>query len=126
MMIKHILIVNNEPSLLVSVSMSLLQAGHVVTVATTGDEAFRKIKQRRIANSRFDLLILDTQIMDLSGIGWLEIIREYNGKMPVLFISGNTDHHLGSLIAQKNQTAFLNKPFGSRQLVQSVEAMMGP
>jgi DNA-binding response OmpR family regulator len=79
----HIAILEDEYILALHTQDLLLQAEHTVEIFTTGN-ALLKALQR----DTFDLLILDWNVPDISGIKVLRHVREeLHSKVPVLFLT---------------------------------------
>ena len=78
-----ILLVDDHQDTLDLFALVLTQAGNQVTPATTVDSALKLVRERS-----FDLLILDTRIVDGSGIELCRLLRRDGNLTPVLFCSG--------------------------------------
>lgn len=67
------------------IEKALTKAGHHVTAADSGDEAFKLFK----ADPRCDLLLTDIIMLgDLQGPKLSQVLREMRPDLPVVFMSG--------------------------------------
>ncbi|MFM8550697.1 MAG: sigma-54-dependent transcriptional regulator [Nitrospiraceae bacterium] len=83
-MAESILIVDDEPGILSSVSRSLEDEGYHVSVATSGAEALKAI-----AAEPPDLVMLDIWMSEMDGLETLKKIREQAPKFQVMMMSGH-------------------------------------
>lgn len=77
-----ILVMDNEPDILSSVRTILEKEGYSVTCVPTGKEAVDLVK-----TDKFDLVILDIMMPDLSGWDVFNRIRKINANQKVIFLS---------------------------------------
>ena len=78
-----VLIIDDEPSILKAVSMTLKQEHIAVTCADNGTLALDILK----ANT-FDLILLDIIMPDQDGFSILKVIRSSQNYTPVILLSG--------------------------------------
>ncbi|MCB1196189.1 response regulator, partial [bacterium] len=74
-----ILIVDDESSILFSLSEAMEDAGYRVITATTGEEAVREVKE-----SSPSVVLLDLKLPDIDGLSVLEQIKSFNESIPVI------------------------------------------
>jgi two-component system, OmpR family, response regulator len=92
---------------------------HTRERAVTCAEAFD-----RLAVSAFDLIILDWNLPDGSGIEVLRHYRSKNGNAPILMLTGKTqidDKEIGFAAGADD---YLTKPFNSRELTARIQALL--
>jgi two-component system response regulator RegX3 len=114
----HILVVDDEDSILQFVSYNLRREGYEVSVAHDGDEALEMA-----AATAFDLVILDIM---LPGADGYEVCRRLRatGDVPVLFLSAR-DTELDKVVGLEiGGDDYLAKPFGVRELIARVKALL--
>ncbi|MBM3668060.1 MAG: response regulator transcription factor [Actinobacteria bacterium] len=114
----HILVVDDEPSVRESVGYALEQEGFQVTLAEDGEDA-----EARLANSDFDLLVLDIMMPGKSG---LDICREVRARSPVPIIlltakDAEVDKVVGLEVGADD---YMTKPFSVRELLGRVRAQL--
>jgi signal transduction histidine kinase len=79
----HVLIVDDEPSVLEVVSAYLRCDGHVVATAASGREALEKFRR-----NQFDLVVLDRVMPEMSGDQTAWFIKQLNQDIPVVMLTG--------------------------------------
>ncbi len=114
----RILVVDDEESILQFVSYNLRKEGYDVTTAPDGDTALDLA-----ADAPFDLVILDIM---LPGTDGYEVCRRLRaaGDTPVLFLSAR-DTELDKVVGlELGGDDYLAKPFGVRELIARVKALL--
>ncbi len=118
---KRILIVDDEPNIIVSLEFLMQQAGYQVHVARTGEEAVEKIGQ--IVP---DLVLLDVMLPDLDGFEICQWVREHPEWDPiriVMLTAKGRDVDVAKGLAV-GADAYITKPFSTRKLVAEVERIL--
>ena len=82
----HILIVDDDPDILVLAKRVLEAAGYAVTAVKDGIEALL-----RLSSERFDLVISDVDMPDLDGLRLLEIMNQKGLKADVVFFTARAN-----------------------------------
>lgn len=114
----RILVVDDEESISQFVSYNLRKEGYEVTVADDGDKAIAML-----AEDTFDLVILDIM---LPGADGYEVCRRLRAgsDTPVLFLSAR-DTELDKVVGLEiGGDDYLAKPFGVRELIARVKALL--
>lgn len=114
-----ILILDDDNALLDSVEEVLSAHGHLVDKASEPSFAEEMLKA-----SRYDLLILDWNMPDITGIEFLRRVRGEGMHLPVLMLTGmdTIDNKETGLDAGADD--YLTKPFHSRELAARVRAIL--
>lgn len=70
-----------------------------------------------------DLIVLDMDMPDLNGYGFLQQIRSsgYLGNIPVIMVSGSEDQQTREACRQLGVSGMFNKPFNPSQLHDTIE-----
>jgi two-component system alkaline phosphatase synthesis response regulator PhoP len=119
---KRILLVEDEPGLVLTLTDRLRSEGYAVESARTGDEALKKA-----AASAFDLVILDVMLPGRSGF---DVCRELRGRrsgsasVPILFLTARgevADKVVGLKLGGDD---YLTKPFDMMELTARIEALL--
>lgn len=115
----RILVVDDEPDILLLHRLNLEAAGHQVLLAADGMKALE-----RIDIDHPDCVVLDVMMPVLDGWGVLEALRERIDAPPVLVVSAKSstadiDHALAI-----GASGFLSKPFNAQSLLDEVEALV--
>ncbi len=114
----HILVVDDEPSILELISYSLKRQGFMVSCASDGDQAFELITKHS-----FDLAILDIMLPGLDGFELCKKIRS-RSQMPLIFVSAK-DSEIDKVVGlELGADDYLSKPFGMRELLARVKALL--
>lgn len=111
-----ILVVDDEPDITELIELYLVREGFQVYLADTGATALELVQ-----DVRPDLIILDIQMQQMTGIEVCEHIRA-TSDVPILFIScmsDDTDIIHGLSVGGDD---YMTKPFSPRQLVARVKA----
>jgi two-component system alkaline phosphatase synthesis response regulator PhoP len=116
---KRICVIEDELSLSELIKMNLELAGYVVEVIVHGSEAYL----RAFEMSKFDLVVLDVMLPEVSGLTICKEIRKYS-RVPVLFLSakGTTQDRILGLKLGAND--YLPKPFDLEELLLKVQILV--
>jgi signal transduction histidine kinase/CheY-like chemotaxis protein len=79
----RVLIVDDEPNVLEVVSAYLRCDGHVVATAASGREALEKFRR-----NKFDLVVLDRVMPEMSGDQTASFLKQMNRDIPVIMLTG--------------------------------------
>jgi len=121
-MSQNILIVDDEPNIVISLEFLMKREGFGVSVAVDGEEALRKI-----AEIRPDLVLLDIMMPKKSGFEVCQEIRANPAwasiKIVMLTAKGrDTEVEKGMALGAD---AYVTKPFSTRDLVAKVKSVLG-
>jgi two-component system OmpR family response regulator len=116
---QRILVVDDEPSLLDSVSTVLRYEDFEVEVAETGYAGLA-----RAQNEPFDLIVLDVMLPDIDGLEVTRRLRSDGVRVPVLFLTarGEVDDLVAGLAAGGDD--YVAKPFSLAEVVARVKALL--
>jgi two-component system, cell cycle sensor histidine kinase and response regulator CckA len=115
-----VLVVEDDPTVCKLVSTMLTSSGYTVLSAQSADEAFRLC-----ANAEpIDLLLCDMVLPHADGPAIAQKVLTLRPGLPVLFMSGYTEHaalreeHIG------RTTPFLQKPFTRQALTEKIQSLL--
>lgn len=114
-----ILIVDDDKGLADLVEQTLSHENYSVEIAYDGREAREKFQ---IAD--LDLIILDWQLPDSSGIGLLQEYRLANGQLPVIMLTGKDAVEDKETGLDSGADDYLTKPFSAKELSARVRALL--
>jgi DNA-binding response OmpR family regulator len=115
----RILLVDDEPAIVEAVAYNLRQQGYVVTAAGDAETALRVFKTERP-----DVILLDVMLPSASGFEVCRRIRQSDARVPILMLTARVaeaDRVQGLEIGADD---YLVKPFGMRELVARVKALL--
>ena len=111
----RILVVDDEPSVLLEISSSL-KRGYEVLTAPRAEEA-----ERILAQDPVDLLLTDLKLPGKDGIALLEAAKAAHPEMPVVMMSGHGSIEEAVQAIRLGASDFVEKPFGPDRLHLTVE-----
>lgn len=115
-----ILLAEDDEALSHFLQKSLKRAGHRVTYARDGLEAYHKLQE-----NHYDLLLTDLSMPGMDGIDLVKKIREQLNQIRVMFITG-----FSAVAIEASQNEFENsievvsKPFHLNDLTNRIEKML--
>ncbi len=120
-MSKRVLVVDDEPSILLSLEFLMEQEGYVVHTATDGDEALTAIQEQLP-----DLILLDVMMPKRDGFEVCQVIRtnpEWKEiKIIMLTAKGReVDQEKGLALGADD---YVTKPFATQELVIKVRTIL--
>lgn len=111
----HILLVDDDPDLLLLISMRLGAAGHRVTAVGSAEAALS-----RLAIELPDLVISDVRLPDRDGLALFDEIRRQHTALPVILITAHGTIPDAILATTRGAYAYLTKPFDGHVLLEKV------
>jgi len=117
--IGNILIIDDEASLLNTLSRILQKVGCSVIGAANGAEALRLL-----SNSPFDLVYLDLWLPDMNGLQVLQEIRKSHPKLPVILLTAHGSMDTALKAMRLGATDYLIKPIDPEQLISHTRSML--
>lgn len=118
-MSKHsLLIVDDEPEILISLSTLLEDEFHVRT-ASNGREALSIIK-----NKSLSLILTDLQMSEMTGVELLEQVRESDSTTPILIMTGNSCQNWAERCADLNVQGYIKKPVNVERLIERIKKLL--
>lgn len=115
----HVLIVDDDPSILEVLDARLAAAGYTVHKATSGPVALKILK-----NSQVDVLVSDMKMPEMSGLELLEKVTSIAPHLPVIFLTayGTIPNAVDALKA--GAVDYLTKPFDGKDLVRKIKSIL--
>jgi DNA-binding NtrC family response regulator len=111
-----LLLVDDDPNTLASLSRAFRLAGHDATVC---DNASRALDLLR--TETFDLILSDVVMPGKSGIELLEDLKQAGVKTPVVLISGQANVEMAVKATKLGALDFLEKPLSTDKLLVTVD-----
>ncbi|SDX85778.1 Response regulator receiver domain-containing protein [Allochromatium warmingii] len=120
-MSKRILIVDDEPNIVISLEFLMMREGHEVHVARDGEAGLLAVRAQRP-----DLVVLDVMMPKLDGFSVLAAIRAdaelAQTRVLMLTAKGREAEREKGLTLGAN--AYMPKPFSTRELVDKVKELL--
>lgn len=113
---KNILIVEDDPTIVILISTVLKSRGYSVTTARTGKDALEKVQK-----SCFNLSLLDIGLPDMKGTELLKKMKKANRDMIIIMLTGHPDHNSSIDSINNDADGYLVKPIRSDDLFAIVE-----
>ena len=112
----RLLLVDDDMRLLTSLRELLNGMGYKLTTASSGKEAIHQLSRMK-----FDLVLLDIRLQDMTGHQVMEFMRGQGIEAHVIVLSGDTtiDAAIGAL--EHGAFGYLRKPYDPRELLKQVE-----
>ena len=116
----RLLLVDDEPDILLMLQINLELEGHEVILAANGQEALD-----RIADSDPDLVLCDVMMPVLDGWGVLERLAAFDGRRPpVIMISAKSQPSDALQAFRLGADGYVTKPFDLEKLTAEVVATL--
>lgn len=116
-----ILIVDDEPNIVLSLEFLMQQSGYQVVVARDGAEAMEQM-----AGFRPDLVLLDVMLPQINGFELCQKIRQNSDwdAVKVVMLSAKGRESEVSKGLALGADAYVTKPFSTRELVERVATLL--
>lgn len=117
----RVLVVDDEPNIVLSIEFLMEQAGFEVVTADDGEKALAKVN-----DSRPDVLLLDISLPGISGFDVLERLRgeEATKHLPIIMLTAHgrdVEREKGLALGADD---YITKPFSTQALVEKVQALL--
>jgi phosphate regulon transcriptional regulator PhoB len=116
-----ILIVEDEPDIAELVSYNLKKTGYETTSVSDGEEALSLVRK-----APFDLIILDLMLPGIQGLDLCRIIRNdpATARLPIIMLTAKAEESDRVLGLETGADDYLPKPFGTKELIARVRAIL--
>lgn len=121
-MSKKILIVDDEPNIVISLEFLMRREGFEVLVARDGEEALRNIKEQQP-----DLVLLDVMMPKVNGFDVCKQIRNdptLSGMRIIMLTAKGREAEIAKGLAL-GADGYITKPFSTRDLAVQVRNLLG-
>jgi DNA-binding response OmpR family regulator len=118
----HLLIVDDQPTILQMLQKLFEQQGYEVSLAANGREALRAFQANRI-----DLVVTDILMPDMEGIETIRELRKLDPDVKIIAMSGggtvqaNEYLHMAAMFGARRT---IQKPFEIRVILEAVRACL--
>ena len=115
----HLLVVDDDPNTLASLSRAFRLAGYEATVCESAVRALELAK-----SERFDLILSDVVMPGRDGLTLLEDLKSAGVATPVVMISGQASIEMAVRATRLGAVDFLEKPLSTEKLMVTVENVL--
>ncbi|SEO85553.1 two-component system, OmpR family, alkaline phosphatase synthesis response regulator PhoP [Amphibacillus marinus] len=116
---KHILIVDDEESIVTLLQYNIEKAGFHTTVAHTGTDGLSIASEKA-----FDLIILDLMLPGMEGTEVCKQLRQQKIDTPILMLTAKDDEFDKILGLELGADDYLTKPFSPKEVVARIKAIL--
>ena len=116
---RHILFVEDDPSITLGLQMNLEAEGYEVSIAIDGEDGLA-----RAVSANVDLVILDVMLPKMNGLEVVKAIRSQGNHVPVVMLSARgaeMDKVMGLELGAED---YITKPFSLAELLARVKAVL--
>ena len=117
----RILFIDDEKPLVDFAREVLTELGFEAVAHTSSPEALEQFRQQP---DRFDLVIADVIMPDLTGLELAEAIMKLRPGVPVILCSGFGDPDMANRAKEMGIKDFIRKPFGVREFAETVRRVI--
>lgn len=117
----HILIVDDEPNIVMSLEFLMRKNGYAVSIARNGTEALEAVN-----HTAFDVVLLDVMMPDVDGYQVCRHIktRPDRAATKVIFLSAKSKEADMQKGYEAGGDLYIPKPFSTRQLMAKVQELL--
>jgi len=108
----HVLVLDDEPTILTTLQKALTLEGYAVDVA--GGVA---IAEEKLAKRSYDIALFDVSLPDGDGVGLLQRLRASSNDLPVVMMSGHATVDAAVRATRLGAIDFLEKPLSTDRLL---------
>src|SRR5499427_9001026 len=112
----HLLVVDDEPSILTTLQKALSLEGYSVDVA-----GGVRVAEERLGKRSYDIMLLDVSLPDGDGVSLLQQLRAGGNEIPVVMMSGHATVDVAVRATRLGAIDFLEKPLSTDRLLLVVE-----
>ncbi|MBA4312381.1 MAG: DNA-binding response regulator [Chlorobiaceae bacterium] len=116
---KKILVVEDDPAILIGLEAALRDEHYEVTTATDGEKCHRIVKQEK-----FDLIILDIMLPKKHGFDVCRDLRKEGFDTPILILTSKKEEVDKVLGLELGADDYVTKPFSVRELQARIKALL--
>ena len=115
---KRILVVDDEPSIVILLEYTLKQAGYKVSIARDGKAAYDMI-----SSQNFDLVLLDIMLPKMDGMEVCRRIRQERIQVPIIMLTAKSEEYDKIIGLELGADDYITKPFSPREVIARIKAV---
>jgi CheY-like chemotaxis protein len=115
---KKILVVEDNPDVLLIIKTALHEKGYDVITADGGEEGLAQVKQ-----NDFDLILTDLAMPKVSGVDLISALKNAPGtwRIPIVAVTAHWTDQISVSASAAGCDGFIAKPFSREELLYEVE-----
>lgn len=113
----RVLVVEDEPGIALALYKALRESGYQVDTAKSGSSGLRKA-----AAKKFDIVLLDLGLPDMSGLTICRQLRENGLKVPIIILTAESSVRTKVSLFDAGANDYLTKPFSIEELEARIRA----
>ena len=116
---RKILVVEDDPALMLGLEENLKAAGYAVVTAANGNDALRLVKQQRP-----DGILLDIMLPDITGYEVCRTLRDQGQVMPIIMLTARQEVFDKLHGFEMGADDYVTKPFSIQELLARIKAVL--
>jgi DNA-binding response OmpR family regulator len=116
---KHLLIVEDEEGILQFLKQGLEEENYQISTATNGLDGLTLFQKEK-----FDLVLLDWMLPEMTGLEVCKKIRETNSKTPIIFLTAKDTVQETVEGLKTGANDYIKKPFSFDELVERIKVQL--
>lgn len=117
----RVLVVDDDPDILMLCRILLAAHGHEVLTATEGAAALTAVREQQPS-----VVVLDYMLPDMTGLEVIGALHDAGAEIPIVMLTARADIHDQQEAWQAGVTDYLIKPFEERRLLDAIESALRP
>lgn len=115
----NILLVEDDPEITKLLKLHFDSQTYLISSCLSGEEAIKKI-----AEGKFDLIILDITLPGLNGMELCKFFRERDADIPIMMLTSHGEESDKVLALELGADDYVTKPFGILELMARTKALL--
>jgi CheY-like chemotaxis protein len=119
---KHILIIDDDPAILILFEEFLKSKGYATSAATNGKQGLEMLEQQKP-----DLIITDIMMPEMDGREMIHEVRQRQPDLPIIAISGGVKRTPMFLLTHAKKSGacrIFNKPIELAEMLKAVQELL--
>lgn len=118
---KYIMVIDDSPTIRVSVEMALKQLGHSIKQAENGQDALEKINEIKKGGEEIALCLSDINMPIMNGIEFITEFRKVDKFTPVVVLTTEAEKDIIQKGKEAGASGWIIKPFQAEDLINVVK-----
>jgi len=118
---KYIIVIDDSPTIRVSVELALKQLDFMIKQAENGQDALNKINELKKSGEEIVLCISDINMPVLDGIGFITEFRKVDKFTPIVVLTTEAEKDVIQKGKEAGASGWIIKPFQAEDLINVVK-----